>query len=188
MEEEKDLKKKKTKKRILNPAAKEVHIYSWICLVLSKQSPDRKEVSRELSRIFGKDIDSFVLLPFSDESEDGAHVYVRCKCYEKHCTHVTKSKMVSSVFPSSSNPYIFSDSEIADFELSINEKKGVVEVNDIVTVIEQSNIYSNLVGVVVAESKANVSVLFKFNTKNETINISRESLQKIGVVGGASFN
>ena len=188
MEEESAILKKKKIKKIRKPIPKADVPYSWLCLVLSKQSPDRQEVSKELSRVFGKDILSFVLLPFSDESEDGAHVYVKCRYYEKHCAHVTKSKMVSSVFPSSSNPYIFSDVEIADFELSIKEKRGTVDVNDIVIVSDPSNVYSNLVGVVVSESRENVSVLFKFNTKNETIIISRESLQKIGTVGSNSFN
>jgi hypothetical protein len=168
-------KRKKKPKKVAIPSRKSC----WVHMSIANSVPDGDAVAAELRRLMGKDFIELVYNSVPDCLENPSCAYVKCFCYENHAQLLAKSRVIHEVFPNTYNPYFFSESEVREFQSSIQESKGIVIENDIVLVKDSKNIYDNLVGVVITVSKEKVSVLFKLNSKNETIDILKTSVVKL---------
>jgi hypothetical protein len=165
----------------------------WIGLMVSRtlSHDNSKDITRELTLIFGKDLLGYKVVCTDQMSESGEYyIFVRCADYDEHVEALSRCHFITGVIPSKNAPYQFTTKEVAEFLSSAGHKdnpnKGLNK-GDVVLV--KDGYLKGLYGIITKETQANkkYKVFFGFYVRQFSEILRVTSLEFIGKVSGHEF-
>lgn len=165
----------------------------WICLMVSRTLPhdNTKDIVRELTLIFGKDLLGHKVVCTDQMSDSGEYyLFTHCGNYWDHKEALSRCHFITGVIPNRDAPHHFSDKEIAEFLSSAGKTdKATVGLDNGDVVLVKEGYLKGLYGIITKEinSGKKFKVFFSFYVRQFSETLRVTSLEFIGKVSGYEF-